>query len=73
MGKKSQTEEATQEEQSPTPAERKYRYVGPDYPRLNFPARRIAFRPGEITDPEIDRLLERAPDLERYFERTDKK
>ena len=47
---------------------RKYRYVGPAYPRLNFPTRRIAFRPATVTDAEIDRYLERAPELARYFE-----
>ena len=77
MAKDKQTKEPTTTEEATTQAttteqvsqpRRKYRYVGPAYPKLNFPALRIAFRPATITDAEIDRLLKRAPQLERYFE-----
>ena len=76
MGKPKQTEDPTTTDEVTTqvttteqvnPSRRKYRYVGPAYPKLNFPALRIAFRPATITDAEIDRLLKRAPQLERYF------
>ena len=59
---------ATQEVAPASEPQRKYRYVGPNAPRLNFPSLRLAFRPATVTDAEIDRLIQRAPQLEKYFQ-----
>lgn len=72
MGKKQanapeELEETTPKVAKPAPPPR-YKYIGPDVPRMNFPARRFAFRPPLLTDNQITGILKLYPDMIRYFE-----
>lgn len=55
----------------PTPAPSpRYKYIGPDVPRLNWPHLRLAFRPTKISDNQVTGIIEKYPELMRYFEDT---
>jgi hypothetical protein len=71
MGRTKKTDEAADTPEKVTaakPASPRYKYIGPNVARMNFPAKRFAFRPALLTDNQIIGILDRYPDMIRYFE-----
>lgn len=53
---------------TPPPSAPRFRYVGPAGSEITIPAHNVTFRPLEMTEAQIGRLIKNHPALARYWE-----